>query len=253
MPRSIRFSIESLSKSLGKEQLYALGFPSTGQLELSQVEEKVWILSLPNGQAHLGADNDFTLTSLHEKVLRLLKTHKTADLIEGRFEKLLSPNELQAFNELKQRGRIVCMKSSPKFDKGIYREPPASAIHPSSFSIPIQEKPVEEYSLLHDGFMVLRSEGAAKAASYDLGERIKNGEVKGIKSFDGFYYIIENALLEKFSPILQKMVQTNKKVGLSQIAEESHVPLVLARIVLEFGKEEGNIIEKQKNLFAWVG
>ncbi len=263
----LRLSIDEMRKLLTLEQLSELGFPSKGEVELSKLETNTWMLTVLTGQKDLNEMESILYSPLQQKVLRLLKTHRLPDLIEGKFEQFLSAEELKAFQELLQKQKIIAVKSNPKFEKGIYREAmgpapkdaalflhssPGASTKTVTHTI-IEEKPVEEYSLLQDGFMILRSDGAAKAASFDLADRIRAGEIKGIKSFDGFYYIIENILLEKFMAPLLSALKAKKKEELSSLALSQAVPLILARIVLEFAKEDGVVIEKQKNLFAYVG
>ncbi|MBM3282125.1 MAG: hypothetical protein FJY86_02170 [Candidatus Diapherotrites archaeon] len=264
-----RIPIDKLRSLIPLESVSELNLPDKGEVELSRLETNTWLLSLPSVQKDLVESSGFVLKPIHQKVLRLLKTHRLPDLIEGRFERFLAGEELSAFNELLHAGKIVVIKTNPKFDKGIYREPIPSVdnttVSHSSNSIPpsnvkkiithtqVIEKPMEEYSLVNDGFMVLRSDGAAKAASFDLQERIRNGEVKGIKTFDGFYYIVENSLLEKYTGKLVGFLQTKKKEELSALALSQAIPPILARIILEFAKEDGIVIEKQKNLYAYVG
>jgi hypothetical protein len=264
----IRISAEALSALLSEEHAAQAGFPPKGEVELSKIDETTWMITLVSGQKDLLELESPPLSTLHQKVLRLLKTHRLPDLIEGRFERFLSSEELKAFQELLQNQKIVVVKSNPKFEKGIYREAMADAprgASPASIRTTssaekkivthtvVHEKPVEEYTLVQDGFMILRSDGAAKVASFDLQERIRAGEIKGIKSFDGFYYIIENSLLEKFTTPLLSELKAKKKDELSTLALAQAVPPILARIVLEFAKEDGVVIEKQKNLFAFVG
>ncbi|MEK6821499.1 MAG: hypothetical protein AABY11_03830, partial [archaeon] len=188
-------------------------------------------------------------------VLRLIQTHGAPDLVEGRFERLLSAEELVAFASLREKGKVYVHRSNPKYEKGLYRiadgnAPPVST--PPLFAA-VQDKSMDEYSLLSDGFQVLRTDGAAKLASFDLADRIKSGEVRGIKSFDGFYYIIDNTLLQKHMHALLACIKQNKKITLNELATQSSVPVILSRVILEFAKEEGTVIEKQKNLFAFVG
>lgn len=265
----IRISIESLRKILPASHDAELGLPEKGEVELSKVETNTWLLTLPNAQKGLLESTTFTLTPIHQKVLRLLKTHRLPDLIEGRFERFLSGEELTAFQELLHTGKVLVVKSNPKFEKGIYRESShatqmSRSFSPSSLPSPLNvkkiitqtivvEKPMEEYSLLQDGFMIIRSDGAAKAASFDLQDRIRAGEIKGIKSFDGFYYIIENSLLEKYTHNVLSALKEKKESELPTLALSLAIPLILARIVLEFAKEDGLVIEKHKNLYAYVG
>jgi len=269
----IRVRIEELSKILPLDAIKQAGFPPKGELELTSLESNTWLLSLSPAQTDLLASQNTPISPMQQKVLRLLKTHRLPDLIEGRFERFLADEELKAFRELVERGKIIVIKSNPKFDKGIYREAMSEELRAavqthSSRTAPtasasvekkivthtvVEEKPVEEYSLVNDGFMVLRNEGAAKAASFDLQERIRAGEVKGIKTFDGFYYIIENSLLEKFTSPVLVALKAKKREELAPLSLSLAIPPLLARIVLEFAKEDGLVIEKQKNMFAYVG
>lgn len=263
----IRIPVEALSALLSEEHATQIGFPPKGEVELSKIDNSTWMITLVSGQKDLLALESPPLSPLQQKVLRLLKTHRLPDLIEGRFERFLSADELKAFQGLLQNQKIVVVKSNPKFEKGIYREAISTAMGNEHASLPrspssekkivthtlVHEKPVEEYTLVQDGFMVLRSDGAAKAASFDLAERIRAGEIKGIKSFEGFYYIIENSLLQKFTLPLLSALKVKKKDELSSLALSQAIPPILARIVLEFAKEDGVVIEKQKNLFAYVG
>jgi hypothetical protein len=251
MPPPLRISVEWLRSTLSPQQIRILGLPEKGEFEITRLKENEWSIATASSSEFSPVSNP-----LHAKVLHLLHTHKVQDLIEGRFERLLSDVELQVFNELLSSGKIIAVKTNPKYEKGIYRVAKGendSIPRVTTIRVPIPEKAVDEYSLLHDGFQVLRTEGAAKAASFDLAERIRAGEIKGIKSFDGFYYLIENILLEKNLPPLVECVKGKKKMELEELSKETHFPLVLARIILEFAKEDGIIIEKKKNTFAYVG
>lgn len=246
----IRVPISSIRALFSAEQQVELKLPEGGEVEFRQNGGE-WVFFLP------GHVKPVSVSPLQAKVLRLIQTHQTHELIEGRFEQLLSSEELVAFEELRKIGKVIVYKSNPRFDKGIYRiqsEKTASTTPaPSTVHASLVERPMDEYTLLGDGFQVLRTEGAAKAASFDLAERIRGGEVKGIKSFEGFYYLIENELLQKHLSRILSIIQSNKKMDLPSISTQLTIPLILARIVLEFAKEEGSIIEKQKNMFAYVG
>lgn len=245
----IRVPISLIRALFSAEQQSALNLPENGEVEFRQNGNE-WVFSLPSG-----TNTPSSISPMQAKVLRLIQTHQTHELIEGRFEQLLSSEELSAFEELKKNGKVTVYKSNPRFDKGIYRiqSEKTAKVAPSTVHASLVERPMDEYTLLGDGFQVLRTEGAAKAASFDLAERIRGGEVKGIKSFDGFYYLIENELLQKHMSRILALIQSNKKMDLPSISTQLTTPLILARIVLEFAKEEGSIIEKQKNVFAYVG
>jgi hypothetical protein len=270
-----RIPVKKILESLSSQEAHSMRLPAEGELELSHVKEGIWILTsattapstlIPSlSGLTASAPTDFLVLPIHQKVLRLMKTHAPGDLVEGKFEQFLSAEELRAFNELLAHKKVEAFKSSPKYNLGIYREVRLSfspaAQHPRTASpagtpavaTVILEKPLEEYRLDVDGFEVLRNEGAAKNRSYELAERLKSNEVKGLKTFDGFYYIILTSQLETHMPIVVGTLRQKKKADLKEIAVESKLPPLLVRMVLEFAKEEGTIIEKRKDAFAYVG
>ena len=73
-----------------------------------------------------------------------------------------------------------------------------------------------------------------------------------MKSFDGFFYILECALLARFEPGLLSFLKARKTAGLDAIGAELKVNKHLARALCEFEREDGNIIEKRRDLFQYV-
>ncbi len=257
---SPRIPVRKLLEHISPEAQKALLFPSEGELELHLAKEGIWVLSLASASSALSASAfpkpTQEISPLQQKVLRLMKTHQAPDLVEGRFEQFLSQEEQQALRELIAQGRVEKFKSSPKYTLGIYRETRGNEnkkILSNTIAVPIVEKPLEEYHLEVDGFEIIRNDAAAKQRSMELVEKLKASEVKGMKSFDGFYYVIEQALLQRFLPSMMQFMQANKKMDLDAITSHLNVPRILVRIILEFAKEEGTIIEKRKDSFAYVG
>ncbi|MDP2666166.1 MAG: hypothetical protein Q8P05_01535 [Candidatus Diapherotrites archaeon] len=245
----LRIQASSLRRALDESQSDILSLPREGEWEISRNGDQLTLTFIPPPPG-------WEMKPIHHKVLKLLRTHKAPDLIEGRFQKFLTEEEKVAFDELRREGKIITRKSSEKFSKALYAEPrPGEEVASPSIKVqpPIPEREAEEYSLPTDGFVVLRSEGAAKMASYDLASRIKSGEIKGIRSFDGFYYIIESSLLEKHLRNVMAVMRANKKMDLSSLADGVKGPRVLVRIAMEFAKEDGLVIEPKKDLYQWVG
>lgn len=262
MPHA-RIPIRKLLEAISPQEAQGLRLPAEGELELSHAKEGIWILTPASGtrpaSTPLTQNGEFVLQPMHIKILRLLKTHPPGNLVEGKFEQFLSSEEQLAFRELLVNKKVEAFKSSPKYNLGIYREvrlstPPSSA-PPTIPAAPmvITEKPLEEYQLDKDGFEILRNEGAAKNRSYELADRMKSNEVKGLKTFDGFYYLITSAQLENQMPLVMQALKEMKKGELKEIAAKSKLPPVMVKVILEFAKEEGTIIEKRKDAFAYVG
>ena len=114
-----------------------------------------------------------------------------------------------------------------------------------------EENP-HDYSLEENGFLILRNEFKARKMSQDLSQQIKNGEIKGIKGFDGMYYIIQMNLLEELSPKLVSVLSKKKETDLEALSKELNLNKDLVKIVCEFLKEDGEVIEKRKGFYRYV-
>ncbi|MBN2067744.1 MAG: hypothetical protein JW744_04715 [Candidatus Diapherotrites archaeon] len=114
------------------------------------------------------------------------------------------------------------------------------------------EKAIDEYSLEKEGFVVCRNEQRAKSLSQELKKEIEDGQIKGIKSFDGFFYIIETELYEKYAGKVLETMRNSKTISSKELAEKTGLSPLLVRIICEFLKEDGEIIEKRKDLLQAV-
>jgi hypothetical protein len=103
-----------------------------------------------------------------------------------------------------------------------------------------------------EGFTVCKSPRDARILSEKFKEEIEKGEIKGIKGFDGLFYIIKGPLYEKHRKKVLETIQANKEIGTEGIGQKTGVDRIVARIVCEFLKEEGEIIEKRKEKFQAI-
>ncbi|MCX8189910.1 MAG: hypothetical protein N3F05_01635 [Candidatus Diapherotrites archaeon] len=60
-------------------------------------------------------------TETDKKIFKMIEEKSYAERVEGKFEKLLSSEELKRFKELLKEGKIVLYKSSDKYKKAIYK------------------------------------------------------------------------------------------------------------------------------------
>ena len=121
-----------------------------------------------------------------------------------------------------------------------------------SESFDADEKRVDEYSLQKDGFLVFKNSENAKILSVKLREDIEGGKIQGIKGFDGFYYIAENDLYLKHRARVLDAIKSEKGILLEKIAEKAGISKMLAKVVCEFLKDEGEVIEKRKDSFQAI-
>jgi len=231
---------------LTEEEQKRLGIEEGKELEINRAKQGIWVISEGNREKKALPEKN----ELDVKIFDLLFKKSLSDGVEGKFESFLSEKELARFRELLAEGKIVNFKLSDKYKKGVYKI--AGEKRKESENPEAQEKQIQDYSLEKDGFLVAKNEDRAKRISDDLQEDIREGRIKGIKSFDGNFYIIENDLLEKYREKACDTIRKKNSLALSELARNIDASRMLTRIVCEFLKEDGEIIEKRKELFETV-
>ncbi|MFA4907884.1 MAG: hypothetical protein WC602_06440 [archaeon] len=207
--------------------------------------------------------------ALASQVMELISRLQLENLVEGEFEKRLSKEQLQAFQELLKTGIVKKFKLSQKYRKAVYmvaetRKPEPKA-HEAFAGQPAAEKsPVaennsgavqnEDYLALFDskGYILTKSEQAAQLLSAKFREEIRHNEIRGMKNFDGEFCIIDAAVYEKLKPQLMGLFRQKKQAFLSEVHSALGIPKELAKIVCEIAKEDGELFEKKKELYCRV-
>lgn len=97
--------------------------------------------------------------------------------------------------------------------------------------------------------MVVENEIDAKRFSDLFGDKIKNGDITGIRGFDKkFYVCTKKFFLEHESSILKALSKESKPI--EQIAREVSLLPSAALILLTLMADSGDIIEKRRGFFA---
>ncbi len=233
--------------SLSSQEFNDLGLEPAKLYEFVKVKDGVWVMLEAGEQKFEVKEVD----DLEEKVVGLLKQKDLKDKVEGRFEKLLNEKELKKFEEMLKDGKVIKFKLSDKYKKAVYKLVENNSVQTST-QIENKEKPFEEYSLENDGFVVVKNEMRAKRLSDDLKDEIKNGVIKGIKSFDGYFYIIKNDLLEEIQEKVLIEMKKEKTIDLDSLDKKVSFTKTLVRVGCEFLKEDGQIIEKRKGIYQFI-
>ncbi len=257
-----------------------LGLDENSSYELVKAKEGIWVLTTCEKPVQekkpVQKENP-----LDKKIFAMLKKKNLTDRVEKRFETFLSKEELVRFNELLKESKIVAFKLSPKYKRAVYKtkeeieknvkmdseaedtEKESSGKieekkigekrigEKDSESFDAKEKRPDEYTLEKDGFLVFKNSQNAKILSVKLKKEIDDGKIRGIKSFDGFYYVVQNALYQKYRTDVILAIK-EKAAGVAGIAERIGISKMLARVVCELLKDEGEIIEKRKNNFQAI-
>lgn len=99
------------------------------------------------------------------------------------------------------------------------------------------------------GYLVLENEGDARNLSNSLADRIKAGEVSGLRSFDRKYYFIRKAFAGQWQPKLQAALEKGDKTA-EELAKETGLEAEGCRAILLHLCEGGELLEKSKGKFA---
>jgi biotin operon repressor len=252
------------------------------ELGLLKAHKNFEIIALEEpGQFLLRKKNEPTKEEIAEaKVLEMVEGLSLSELVEGKLEEKLKDEELKAFKKLMGEGKIFVFKLNESYKKGVYRvkkeligngsgkglsvnelnvgagvngikKTPSNKIFESeNFLAP--EKPINDYSLEKDGFIMSKSPDKAKELSYTFEQEIREGTLKGLKTFEGNYVLINTELLAKISEkILTQLTKKNHSM-LDDITKELNVSRLLVKNVCEFLKEDGEIIEKKKCDYRYI-
>jgi len=238
---------KSFAAALGDSELKALGIDAAKEFELLKIKNGIWILSEKENEKQL-----LQIDETAQKIFGLLKKKSLKERVEGVFEKSLDEKELEKFEQLLKQGRIVRFKLDPSYKKAVYKLPEDQSKKKQPAKELVDKQNIEDYNLASNGFLVVRNEERAKRISEELEERIKSGEIKGIKSFDGSFYIIETGLLESLKEKVSAFLAQKKNCSMQEIAKALGIGLTPVRIACEFLKEDGTAFEKKKEMVCYI-
>ena len=205
----------------------------------------------------LEAKKSSALEEEKQQLIGIIKKAKLTEIVEGKFELTLNEKQKQAFKELLTEGKVFVFKLNESYKKGVYR------VQEENFAEEHREKKDSEnanapdkeynaYTLKHDGFLIIRGKDQASQASHEFESQIKEGLLRGIKSFDGNYYLIQTDLLEAYinkamSAFAHQSTQTTEELTRAMNASKR-----LTTIVCEFLKDEGEVLEKKKGTYRHI-
>jgi hypothetical protein len=125
------------------------------------------------------------------------------------------------------------------------REPSASAAPAPPSAPPISSAAHLEKT----GWMVLDDENAARAFAAAYPEKVKSGEVRGMRAFDRKYYFVTRAFAESWEKKVQLSLSKAEKSA-EEIAGELGMEPMGCRCLLLHLCESGDVMEKKRGKFA---
>jgi hypothetical protein len=192
-----------------------------------------------------------------QQVVGLIKKGNLKDLVEGKFESTLNEAQKKALLQLVVSGKVFVFKLNESYKKGVYRVKEDEPLNDNrsikeSENASAIEKPWNEYTLEQDGFLIIKGKDKAMNASHEFERQIKEGLLKGLKSFDGNYYLIQTDLLEAYIQKIVLAFANKPTMTVQELSESIKASGMLTKIICEFLKEEGEILEKKKGLLKYI-
>lgn len=188
----------------------------------------------------------------HEEVIGLIKKSKLSELVEGKFEESLNEKQKEALLELIINKKVFVFKLNNSYKKGIYRISEEIREKKDSEEFNTEKKALPDYTIEIDGFISTNNTERARSLSIDYKEQIEKNELKGIKNFEGVYYLIETKLIDKYLEKILNDIRKNKEISLEEIAKQENISIELTKIIIEFLKDEGEILEKRKGYYKFI-
>jgi len=192
-----------------------------------------------------------------QEVIGLIKKGRLSDLVEGKFEGTLNDQQKNVLLELVATGKVFVFKLNETYKKGVYRvkddENQNKERELKESENPLaKEKPIEEYSIEKDGFLVTKNMDRAKQISQQYEPLIRQGALKGIKSFDGNYYLLQTDLLDTYINKVIIALNNEQTQTLEELAKNISASQTLTKIICEFLKEEGELLERKKGQYTYI-
>ncbi|MCX8206097.1 MAG: hypothetical protein N3H30_02605 [Candidatus Micrarchaeota archaeon] len=220
----------------------------------------------PSNEPVMGADvPQQQLAGLSQEELALLRR-----LVSVRFEQRapsyilpeLSENEKAILHSLIDKGVVSIYKGGKYSKEGVYTIPKGAyglALReraPDKASEPQPEGGKATAGLLSQlekqGFIIIENDELAKSISYSLREKIRGGQVRGIRGFDSKYYIFTAQKFSQAHGVISKFLQENKRSTLTEISKGTSLDEALCKGVLTFMLEESEVIEKSRGRYELV-
>ena len=103
-----------------------------------------------------------------------------------------------------------------------------------------------------DGYLVLRTESDASAASSELEASIKRGLIVGTRAFDKKFYICMKGFVVKNAPRITRILESGGAIPLASISESLKIEPDAIRAILYIMAESGEVSEVRKDMFRLV-
>ncbi len=237
-------------------------FSKVDDAELFRLKEGYYLLSFELGKPRAEkprAREGFIVPSEAEKnVLKRLLSIKFQNRTPAYVHKTLSVEEKNVLKELERKNFINVFRGK-KYPDGVYNisDMVYAALYGQKTAKEARPATPAKREVGENPADTLEQKGYAVGSSKDLKDiidknkaEIKSGKIKGLKGFDGRFYIAKMEYVSKMSPAIIKQLDSEKSID--EIAESMGVETDAIRTVLHILAEAGDVIEKRKGVYAAI-
>lgn len=253
-------------------------FNQLDEVELFQLKENFWLLSAPLAKAAEEKKEGKKLSDAEKAVLHKLMEIRFADRTPSKIEKTFSADEKNTVRGLIKRGFIQVFYGKKYQKTGVYNisdeiyplinhdagegkaEPQNAELFvarqarsATNAKPEVQQKAVlsPTYSeLVKTGWMVIPHSRDAEQFSYDLKKSGLSQNVKGVRAFDGRFYVATNKFLYSAYEKIKAVLEKKKEMHTEEVAAATGLEPEAVSTVLHILAESGEVIEKKRGLFC---
>lgn len=202
-------------------------------------------------------------TDAEKNVLKRLLSIKFQNRTPEYVDRVLSDDEKKVLRELEEK-RFINVFRGRKYPDGVYN------INDKIYATLYGKKTVKQTAKeiakpavppvkkeTGSPAEILDRRGYTVGSSKDLKEiieknksAIKSGRIKGLKGFDGRFYIARMDYISRMSPLVIKQLDQEREIN--EIARNLNVEPDAVRTILHLLAEAGDVIEKRKGVYAAI-
>ncbi|VVB98337.1 Uncharacterised protein [uncultured archaeon] len=249
-------------------------FSPVEEVDILRLRDDLWLLAAPARQAARKPGEEKPakpegkkLTSAEKSVLHKLMKIRFADRTPSNIEKTFSGPEKETVRQLIKEGFLQVFYGKKYEKTGVYNisgdiypllsqeDAPTGAVQQAPAQAqqqaPARSAVPPSYSeLTKNGWMIIPNPRDAEQFSYDLKTSGLSSNVKGVRGFDGRFYVATNKLLYASYPKIKDVLEKKKEMHLVEIASETGMEVDAASVIMHLLAESGEIIEKKRDLYC---
>ncbi|VVB99507.1 Uncharacterised protein [uncultured archaeon] len=222
---------------------------SASSIEIAALKDGSFLLTVKEG-----AKGRWGLAGQERELVRKLLTIRFEQRIPAAVNRTLSREEKETLDGLMQKKAVQILHGGKYEKDGVYNisdaafnavREPASAAQTMEIQLPISSPEHLERS----GWMVLEDEMSAKNFANAFPQKVKSGEVAGLRAFDRKFYFVKSSFMLENEKKIQLSLSRGEKTA-EEIGAEIGVEAEGCRAILLHLAEAGEVLEKRKGKFA---